>query len=179
MEWILILTVLIIGFGPILWLRPSKKDRRLSAIRTAARGQDFIVQKGSLLKLNPDPTERVSAGGQSRFPIVECMVYSRVSKTNIKMDKQRFRRPKDLDQYSGHSDLWVLDSDSAFSNQEFKVLPLISGVLAQFPEDILALEFEDVFIRLYWLEGKDATPETVIKLSGLLDQVEEKIRVLR
>ena len=44
MTWLLIILVLVVAFGPVLWLVPSKRDKRLAALRSRARSAGLIVE---------------------------------------------------------------------------------------------------------------------------------------
>ena len=76
MSWLIITVVLLIAFGPVLWLIPSQRDKRLAALRLAARQAGLNVEIEHLPKLNASAEERVSAGGVIRDPVVECAAYS-------------------------------------------------------------------------------------------------------
>lgn len=73
--WLIILAVLALAVGPIFYLLPSAQDRFLAGLRQHARQLGFSMQLQRLGKLNPTAEERVSASGQQRDPVVECMRY--------------------------------------------------------------------------------------------------------
>ena len=75
MVWLIILAVLALAVGPIFYLLPSAQDRFLAGLRQHARQLGFSMQLQRLGKLNPTAEERVSASGQQRDPVVECMRY--------------------------------------------------------------------------------------------------------
>ena len=75
MVWIVIAVVLIAAVGPIFWLLPSKANRRLAELRTAARQTGLVVEIATVPKLDATPEERVSAGGVARDATVDCAVY--------------------------------------------------------------------------------------------------------
>ncbi len=76
MGWIIVAVVLAAAVGPLLWLLPSKRDRRLSELRTAARSAGLIVEVASVPKLDARAEERVTAGGAERLPSVSCAAYA-------------------------------------------------------------------------------------------------------
>ena len=57
MTWLLIILVLVVAFGPVLWLVPSKRDKRLSALRSRARSEGLIVEMRRIPKPNPAPED--------------------------------------------------------------------------------------------------------------------------
>lgn len=73
--WLIIVAVLALAVGPIFYLLPSAQDRFLAGLRQHARQLGFSIQLQRLGKLNPTAAERVSASGQERHPVVECMRY--------------------------------------------------------------------------------------------------------
>ena len=73
--WLIILAVLALAVGPIFYLLPSAQDRFLAGLRQHARQLGFSMQLQRLGKLNPTAEECVSASGQQRDPVVECMRY--------------------------------------------------------------------------------------------------------
>ena len=73
--WLIIVAVLALAVGPIFYLLPSAQDRFLAGLRQHARQLGFSMQLQRLAKLNPTAAERVSASGQQRAPVVECMRY--------------------------------------------------------------------------------------------------------
>ena len=73
--WLIILAVLALAVGPIFYLLPSAQDRFLAGLLQHARQLGFSMQLQRLGKLNPTAEERVSASGQQRDPVVECMRY--------------------------------------------------------------------------------------------------------
>jgi hypothetical protein len=73
--WLIIVAVLALAVGPIFYLLPSAQDRFLAGLRQHARQLGFSMQLQRLAKLNPTAAERVSASGQQRAPVVECMCY--------------------------------------------------------------------------------------------------------
>ena len=75
MSWMLIALLLLVAFGPVLWLVPSKRDRRLTALRARARAEGMLVEIRRLPKPDPTPQDRVSSGGKVRDPVIETASY--------------------------------------------------------------------------------------------------------
>ncbi|MAZ45839.1 MAG: hypothetical protein CMD74_03925 [Gammaproteobacteria bacterium] len=175
MDWLLIFLVLAIGFGPVFWLWPSKKERRLTLLREAARKEGLTVQVGSLRKLDPSALERVSASGVSRQPIIECMTYSLHAASGLKMRRQRLRRTiSDLEEASGEV-IWIDDPEIESSKEHFDLLSVLNNILPRLPNDILAIELDMNIISLYWLEGPAATSDTVAQLAQLLREIDSRL----
>ena len=75
MTWVVVVLVIAVAIGPILWLLPSKRDKRLAELRTAARHAGFVVEAVAVPKLDPEAAERVSAGGVARDAKIDCVAY--------------------------------------------------------------------------------------------------------
>ena len=75
MAWLIAAFVLIAAVGPVFWLLPSKRDRQLGALRTAARRAGLAVEVTTLPKMDAAAEERVSAGGRLRDVKVDCACY--------------------------------------------------------------------------------------------------------
>ena len=73
--WVVIVLVVCVAVGPIFWLLPSERDRRLSELRMAARRAGLTVEMAALPKLDASAEERVSAGGVARDATLECAGY--------------------------------------------------------------------------------------------------------
>ena len=66
---------IVVAAGPILWLLPSKRDKRLAELRAAARRAGLVVEIVAVPKLDADASERVSAGGVARHATIDCAAY--------------------------------------------------------------------------------------------------------
>ena len=75
MAWIVVALVLAVAVGPILWLLPSKRVKRVAALRAAARRAGLVVETVALPKVDAAADERVSAGGTERQPSIDCAAY--------------------------------------------------------------------------------------------------------
>lgn len=75
MVWLIVGFVFLAAFGPIMWLRPSRRDRLLVKLRDEARGRGLSVEITQIPKINPSSNDRVSPGGIVREPIVVCSAY--------------------------------------------------------------------------------------------------------
>lgn len=74
-AWIVMALVMAVAIGPILWLLPSKRDKRLAEFRAAARSAGLVVEMVAVPKLDADAAERVSAGGVARDAKIDCVAY--------------------------------------------------------------------------------------------------------
>ena len=61
--------------GPVVYLMPTKREKRLSEVRLLARKLGLRVSVEAIPDLNIKREELVSPSGVSRSPTVECAVY--------------------------------------------------------------------------------------------------------
>lgn len=73
--WLIVALGLLVAFGPIVWLMPSKRDRQLAKLREAARRAGLVVELVRVPVLDARPEERVSAGGVARDAQRSCTAY--------------------------------------------------------------------------------------------------------
>ena len=74
--WLIIVAALAVVVGPVFVLLPSKKERRLAALRTEARRLGLSVELRPVPNLGADLEERVSAGGRARTPMHPSVRYA-------------------------------------------------------------------------------------------------------
>ena len=77
MGWIIAVFVIALVLGPVMYLKPSAKENRLAALRLAARKAGLTVKLDSIPTFDPEPAERVSAGGEVRQTTRSCAAYQR------------------------------------------------------------------------------------------------------
>ena len=58
MQWLVIILILALVIGPVAYLLPSKKDKRLAALRLRARQLGLHITLSRLPKLDPSAEER-------------------------------------------------------------------------------------------------------------------------
>lgn len=73
--WVIVALGLLVAFGPIVWLMPSRRDRQLAKLREAARRAGLVVELVRVPVLDAKPEERVSAGGVARDAQRACTAY--------------------------------------------------------------------------------------------------------
>lgn len=176
----LIAVLLVVAFGPVLWLIPSRKDRRLAALRARARQEGLVVEIRHIPKPDPAPEERVSAGGRVRDPSMECAAYGITLKNRLRFLPawRLVRRPA-----AGSADPfenWQYDTRPVGEGRAYlePLLKIVSATLARLPEDAVAFELSGDRIRVYWLESPGSTADTVARLAGVLGDFEQAVRAL-
>ncbi len=170
LVWIIIVLVLAIAFGPVLYLLPTRKDRRLAAMRLEARRQGLVVELAPVRKLEADADERVSAGGVRRSPVYDSLRYALpLGATPPRMRAWRLLR-------SARSG-WVFDMELApppGPELLAEILPYTRGL----PDDAVALEWDGTALACYWLERFPANGDTVKALKTSLAGVGARLAAM-
>ena len=183
MKWIIIVVVLLAAFGPVLWLVPSKKDRRLARMRQRARGHGLRVDIATLRDLDAPATARVSAGGVKKDPKVECAVYwANPPRQFVYAPTWRIlRAPSGSPPSDGPLPGWEWDAQAAERVTDPSYWQRISEeVIDRLPADILAVEASSREVGLYWQERVSAqeADASVDGVAAILDAfVDEQRRV--
>ncbi|MEM7098274.1 MAG: hypothetical protein AAF541_08450 [Pseudomonadota bacterium] len=197
MTWVIIALVLIVAVGPVLYLLPSAKDKRLMNLRQAARQQGLGVRMTCVPNLAPELSERVNAAGERLDPSINCVAYERPIRANLPplKDLQLLKVPDnptipivpaiegwaygqanpgreqvgDEPQDSGGGSAGGAGADVLGDpDLESQLLALI----ARFPSDTLAVEINNKYIACLWLERSTAESEVVDQISSIGEQLE-------
>jgi len=173
MTWIVIVLVLVIAFGPVLYLVPSKRDKRLSAMRSRARTEGLIVEMRRIPKPNPEPQDRVSSGGKVRDPVIECASYALPLTRSLKyLPAWRVLR-KPADGREDPFEDWQYDQRPTGEGRAYleAVLVPAAKALVELPQDVAALEVSPRMVLAYWLERPGSTAESVPHLGAVLGEL--------
>ena len=203
MSWIIIIGVFILAAGPLFYLMPTAKDKRLTALRMNARQLGFTIQLDSLLKLDPTADERVTAGGQARSKTTECMRYQLAMGQTLV-----YIPPITLQRLPATSSVpittvvqgWGLPAEAANNSrqaeshaksveawqQQGQLLEAMRSLLLELPEDVLGLAIDRRCIGVFWLERSgrnntsEAVPETFIEpLHIIHTTLQEVIEIIK
>ena len=181
MSWIVIVIVLLVAFGPVLWLVPSAKDRRLTKLRARGRAEGLVVELKRLPKPEPELHERVSAGGKIRTPVIECASYGHGLASKLTyLPQWRLVRTPDSERPDPFPD-WTFDHrPSGAHGRRFldEMLEITTPLLDQLPADVVAFEVDVRMIRVYWLEKPGSDEAAVSEFARLLRGFEEAIIAL-
>lgn len=164
---VIIVGVLIVAFGPILYVLPSKKDRRLAALRGEARRLGLTVELKSVTNPDAAATERVTAGGRPRAPMQACARYALA-----------------LDRMPGPAPPWrLLRSARGWIADEGTDLPAgwlgqLQPLIDTLPDDVVAVDFSGRDLGCYWLERPAPETDAVAKLKGALASIGSQVAAL-
>lgn len=181
MSWIVIaVVVLLAAFGPLLWLRPSAKDKRLTALRARARTLNLNVDVKALKLLNPSASERVSAGGAARDHSQLLAVYTLILPRRLRhisgFRLLRAPRAGELPASRGAVAVdaqWLFDPDSRFPPEQGwpAVWEVLAPLAEQLPPDTPALLLGAREIGVFWAESAESGDAAVTALAATLEQM--------
>ncbi len=167
MTWIIIGLILLVAFGPVFWLLPSKRDRRLSTLRQAARLAGLTVELRHLPKLNPEPEDRVSAGGKIREPVIDCAAYSwsMTRKLRVLPELRLLRGTQGTTALPG----WVFDPERKRQGEHLDVLlKALGNIIETLPGDVIGFEVSERQLVCYWQESPGSGVELVTSMAARL-----------
>jgi hypothetical protein len=178
MTWLIITVVLLVAFGPMLWLMPSRRDKRLAALRLAARKAGLNVAIEHLPKLNPSAEDRVSAGGVIREPVFDCAAYSHILGRRLHLLPQ-WRLLKDAQGSDGPLPGWTFNPTPERANPYWPALwECFAGFFDALPEDAVGVELQERSIVLYWLESPASDVESVTRMAEVFRDLGARIEEL-
>ena len=163
----IIVGVLIVAFGPILYLLPSRKDRRLAALRAQARRLGLTVELKPVRNPDAAAAERVTAGGQLRAAKHASARYALA-----------------LDRMPGAAPPWrLLRSARGWIADEGTALPAgwlgpLRPLIETLPDDVVAVDFDGRSVGCYWLERPASTTDAVVGLKGSLASIGGQLAAL-
>ena len=171
LTWLIIGLILFAAFGPLVWLVPSKRDRRLAKMRSRARALGIQVELTRLPDVAAQPSARVSAGGLRREPMVSCAAYRLALPRSARAAPQwRLLRGAES---NGPLSGWQWDSPSVGDAQYWE---RVGAIIAAFPPDTLACGAQPTEVACWWRENTtaenaensvDSLHATLVKLAEL------------
>ena len=160
MTWLIILVVLAAAFAPVAYMMPTKRERALTDLRMLARREGLEVDVTQLPKLAALPHERVSAGGKTRDPRIDCVSYGRrLNKAQIVPVRYRLLRAAGTEYPIIPGSAWELDRHFKAATRPVPApdyWQFLGEIEPLLPKDVLGLAVTDDFVLLYWLERLSA-----------------------
>lgn len=167
-KWLIIAVIMIVAFGPILWLMPSPRERRLSSLRQRAYRLGMRVEMRRMPATDVAPEDRVTAGGRPRDTSRDCAVYLHSLSRRLRVLPTGWRVLRHGD---GSEALpgWCFEAGRRPDHDRLReMLAVLEDTLTGLPQDVVALECEALAVGAYWLEGPATTPERVDDLAARL-----------
>ena len=164
---VIIVGVLIVAFGPILYVLPTKKDRRLAALRAQARQLGLTVSLKPVRNPDAAPEDRVTAGGRLRVPMHASARYA------LALDQMRDEAPP-----------WrLLRSTRGWIADEGMDLPAgwldsLQPLIETLPDDVVAVDCGGRDLGCFWLERPTADTAAVDKLKESLASIGSEVATL-
>ena len=167
MVWLVIVLILIVAIGPIFWLMPSRRERRLAALRQRAYRHGMRVSLRRLPAGDVAPEDRVTAGGRALDTSREYAAYVMPLEKRLRnLPSWRvLRGGEGMSAVAG----WAFEAGKRPEHVELPaVLEAMEPFLSSLPEDVVAVECEPHSLAAYWREGPGTTPERVDDLAQRL-----------
>lgn len=164
-AWIIILLAIGLVVGPVLYFMPTRRDRRLAAIRLEARRCGLVVELRSVINLDAPAEERVSPGGERLAPVHSSVSYAMPLRARLEtLPPWRLLRSERTG--------WQFDTERATPSE---LLGRLRPLLPALPEDAVALELDGGRLACYWLERFPADGDTVKALKAALVAIGEEL----
>jgi hypothetical protein len=153
-NYLIILFVVAVAVGPIFWMMPSPRQKRQAALR------DYALAQGFQMKVCKIPQSHRAKVREERPQ--EGIVYRLTV-------KQRGRKPR-----LNHSDPanYMLCQRENVEQTDNCVAPLREA-LEQLPEDVVALEYNGLWLGVYWQER--GTEQDIAAIKVQLGQLDDKL----
>lgn len=167
MVWLIIIGILIVAFGPLLWLMPSPRERRLARLRQRAYRHGMRVELRRLPRHDVTPEERVTAGARELDVTRETAAYVHPLAPRLRM-LPALRVLRHGDGTSAAAG-WAFQAGRRPEHPRLPAaLEALEPVLDDLPDDVVGFETEPQSVAAYWLEGPQTTPEQVDDLAARL-----------
>ncbi|MFT5579724.1 MAG: hypothetical protein ACI9WS_002484 [Paraglaciecola psychrophila] len=154
MNYLIILFVVAVAVGPIFWMMPSPRQKRQAALR------DYALAQGFQMKVCDLPQSHRSKVREERLE--EGIVYRLIV-------KQRGR--KTALNHSDPSSYMLCQREN--NEQTENCLALLRGALVQLPEDVVALEYNGLWLGVYWQER--GTDEDIAAIKSRLIELDDQL----
>ncbi len=177
MVWIIIAVIFVVAFGPLLWLRPSPRERRLGRLRQRAYELGLRVELRRLPRPDVTPEERVSAGGRARDITADYAAYISPLTARLRMLPawRLLRQGNGMQAVPG----WSFEAGRRPRHDRLEAaLDAVAEELAALPEDVIALECQPFSLADYWLEGPQTTTQRVDDLAARLGRAGDALTAL-
>lgn len=174
MLWIMLTTAMLLVFGGMLAVLPSKRERQVGHMRIEARKQGLSIGSESVPNVNAPIHERVTSGGQVKTPMIQCVVWGKhYSEELAEIPTWRLlKSTKDKSPIAGYvadpplSDV-INQMDSSYWSELQKVLESLPGRL-------VAIQCTSQTVSWIGIERIDTTTDRFIaQMSTGLDQLME------
>lgn len=193
--WLIILAVLGVAFGPVLLLLPSRRERRLAALRAEARRLGLSVELRPVPKLDADLGERVTAAGRIRAAMHPSVRYAMPLPAAPNRPTDAVAVPPQQGSPQGEEAAqplaqgltsrmtdnwrllrgpagWVADADAP---PPHGLATQLAPLFGQLPEDAVAIDRQGGSLGCCWLESPPAQADSVARLQARLAEIAKAV----
>jgi hypothetical protein len=171
LTWLIIIVALFAAFGPLLWMMPSRADRRLAKMRARARTHGIHVEITQLDDLDAEPQARVTSGGVKLEPKVMCAAY-RLGMRRLARAAPQWKILRKSGANDGPIDGWIWATRPAGDSTYWQE---VGEVLRALPSDALACATDASEVTCWWRERTTAedAETSVDRLHAVLQNLAE------
>jgi len=171
LTWLIIIVALFAAFGPLLWMMPSRADRRLAKMRARARTHGIHVEITKLDDLDAEPQARVTSGGVKLEPKVMCAAY-RLGMRRLARAAPQWKILRKSGANDGPIDGWIWATRPAGDSTYWQE---VGEVLRALPSDALACATDASEVTCWWRERTTAedAETSVDRLHAVLQNLAE------
>ena len=181
LNWLIIILVLVVVIGPVLYLVPNARDKRLTDLRMQARRAGLSVRITHLPKLDPEAHERVSAGGQTKAARISCSAYEKAIGVALRINGEVLLQklpPAPTVPVREVIPGWSLDGRSEDASWralqgDAQVLTVLQRVLNELPSDALACAVDNRTVACYWRESAQGDSEALQQIDRCLGELSQ------
>jgi hypothetical protein len=175
LSWLIIGLILFAAFGPLFWLVPSRRDRRLAKMRSRARALGIQVEVTQLPDVDAPASARVTAGGRRLAPMVSCAAY-RLALPRAARAAPQWQLLHGGAESNGPLPGWQWDSPPVGDAQYWE---RVGAIIAALPADTLACSAQTTAVACWWRENTPAenAENSVDSLHAMLAKLAELQRV--
>ena len=185
MTWIIIILVLALAIGPVAYLIPSAKDKRLAKLRQAAAQQGVGIRLTPITQLDPTPQQRVNAAGERQDPKIMTTAYQSPLQNTLRkpVEFTLLRLPENT---TVHTEEvipgWCPDPRQGGEGwREFVAIggadttTAIEKLLEQLPRDVVGISTDSRMLSALWLEGPDSQLEALSQIIDFHNNFREQL----
>ncbi len=172
MFWIFLTTAMLLVFGGLLVVLPSKRERQIGQMRIEARKRGIYIGSETLPNVNAPLVERVTSGGKIRTPTIQCVVWGK----HYTEDATTFPTWRLLKSDKGKAPIEGFEANPSLNDNQRSLSDSywssVQEVLDSIPEKLVAIQCTPQSVSWIGVERLETTSdEFVSQMSTSLDRL--------
>lgn len=174
MHWLIFVLILVMVIGPIMYMVPTERDKRLMQLRMKARQLGMNIEISTLPKLDPTADERVTASGQVKSPTFSCSGYQLPVSNDDALATFRLQRiPQSPTMLVNEVAGW--HATTADGSEQIRLSGDLAGLenfLRSLPDTWSAVALDARFLTCFWDEKASADSDILESMVEVLREFE-------